>query len=111
MPRSLLACIVASCLAVSAGCRMCANPYDECGPMSGHGCSRECGSSVRAGSVLSGQVAPVADDGEWTEPIAIPSDATEAPTRQSKSPSKTGVPPAEGWKSSKAAEPPKSGGN
>jgi hypothetical protein len=89
---------------------MCANPYDECGPMSGHGCSQECGSNVRAGSILSGGPVAAADAGEWSGPITSSAgDSTVVPAQQPKTPAKTESPPAEGWKSSKSAEPQKSG--
>ena len=109
MSRSLLACIGACCLIAAAGCRMCAHPYDECGPMSGGGCSQGCGSSVRAGSIMSGESASAVDAGEVSDQTISPADNAMEPARQPRKPARAEAAPAEGWKASKPLESPKGG--
>jgi hypothetical protein len=60
MTRTILACSLVALIAATAGCRMCAGPYDDCGPTftGGHHCSR-CETTARAGSILSGDLGPV----------------------------------------------------
>ncbi len=50
----LLACSVVTLLAVTAGCRMCAHPYDYCGPVFTGANGEPCDANVRHGSILSG---------------------------------------------------------
>jgi len=53
MIRTILACSVICSLAVTAGCRMCAHPYDYSGPLVEGGCASSCDPGARAGSILS----------------------------------------------------------
>ncbi len=54
MSRSLLLWIPLALLVAATGCTMCANSYDECGPIFRGGCPQQCKSNARAGSILSG---------------------------------------------------------
>jgi hypothetical protein len=76
MLRTLLACAVVTLVAATAGCRMCAHPYDYCGPtFTGEGC-QECTSDARAGSILSpGPV--VTSDGEMGHEMVAPTPDAE----------------------------------
>ena len=60
MSRTTLASITLSLVAMAAGCRMCASPYDYCGPVFTDGGCGPCG-AVRAGSILSGTMEPIAE--------------------------------------------------
>ncbi len=53
MDRRWFACFAVGLLAAAAGCTMCANPYDECGPMSKGRNGGQCRGTARAGSILS----------------------------------------------------------
>lgn len=53
MSRRSLLWVPIGLLVVAAGCTMCANTYDECGPTFTAGCSQQCRSTARAGSILS----------------------------------------------------------
>lgn len=59
MARDWTAWFALVLLGVAGGCTYCASPYDECGPLFGGG-QYACAPNVRAGSILSGQVAPPA---------------------------------------------------
>ena len=63
MARTLGAWITIGLVAMAAGCRMCDNPYDYCGPTFVGGCYQQCCPTARAGSILSGTVSPGAYDG------------------------------------------------
>jgi len=105
MPRSVFVWIAAYCLSAAAGCTMCANTYDECGPVYGDGCSCQCGSNGRAGSVLSGGGAPmVGDAGEVPGTPAVSSDRAVEPGQPAKRADNVSPIPAEKWRTSKAAE-------
>ncbi len=55
MARTILALSVVALVALTAGCRMCAHPYDDCGPLfTGDSCGPPCAPHARAGSVLQG---------------------------------------------------------
>jgi hypothetical protein len=58
----MFAWIVMGVVALTLGCRMCADTYDYCGPVVGDGCCPDapCHSTCRAGSILSGERHPVA---------------------------------------------------
>lgn len=58
MTRSWVAWITVALAALTAGCTMCANPYDECGPVFSGGCPQQCSSTARAGSILSAPSTP-----------------------------------------------------
>lgn len=53
MVRAMLCWAIAMLAAVTAGCTMCAHPYDYCDPPFPGGCGPCLPSSVRAGSILS----------------------------------------------------------
>ncbi|NQU22338.1 MAG: hypothetical protein HQ567_13745 [Candidatus Nealsonbacteria bacterium] len=69
--RTVFACSLLILIAASTGCRMCASPYDYCGPVSTDGCGQECDQGcgqgcgqavcpdVRQGSILSQGVQPM----------------------------------------------------
>ena len=58
MARTMLAWSVVALLALSAGCRMCAHPYDYCGPTFTGECGQACMPNARAGSILSPGMQP-----------------------------------------------------
>ena len=61
MVRSVFALTAAGLLVLTAGCRMCAHPYDYCGPtVTGEGC-QECLPTARACSILSPGVGACCD--------------------------------------------------
>ncbi len=53
MARTILAGCLIGLLAISAGCKMCAHPYDYCGPTFDGGCTVNCDPYARACSILS----------------------------------------------------------
>ena len=53
MVRTVLACSLAALLALTAGCRMCAHPYDYCGPTYTGAPGESCDAKARRGSILS----------------------------------------------------------
>ncbi len=54
MSRGMLLSLSLSLVVVTAGCRMCASPYDDCSPTFTGQCGEDCAPMARAGSVLSG---------------------------------------------------------
>lgn len=102
MPRSLFVWIAASCLLGFAGCSMCANTYDECGPTCGGGCGSTCGMEGRAGSLLSGGD-PMIDSADFQSQAVLPRDKIASPRGPTQPTDKLAPIPSEGWKSSKAA--------
>ncbi len=72
-------------LAFATGCAMCANPYDQCGPLADTTCGDACQPGFRAGSILSAPVGlsvvgpPVEGELVEPEPSAVPSPARPAP--------------------------------
>ena len=81
-------------LAGSTGCRMCAHPFDYCGPTFTGGCGEPCGCDVRAGSILSGgkvttaemseaPLMPVPDQQSHTTPSGWHAPTNAHPTIQS----------------------------
>ena len=65
MSRTTVAWITLSLMAVAAGCRMAASPYDYCSPTFTGECGEDCAPFVRAGSILSGPMehSPLPPDG------------------------------------------------
>ena len=59
MVRTVFACSLLVLVAATAGCRMCASPYDYCGPTSTGECGQGCCPSVRQGSILSPGAQPM----------------------------------------------------
>ncbi|MBN2582736.1 MAG: hypothetical protein JXL80_06675 [Planctomycetes bacterium] len=59
MFRTTLAWSVVALVAVSAGCRMCASPYDDCRPTYTGDCGHGCLPNAREGSILSHGMQPV----------------------------------------------------
>lgn len=53
MIRAILAICVVTLTAVTAGCTMCAHPFDYCGPTFTGECGQPCAANARAGSILS----------------------------------------------------------
>ncbi|HUT94256.1 MAG TPA: hypothetical protein VMY37_32655 [Thermoguttaceae bacterium] len=62
MSRGTLAWISLSLVVMAAGCRMCASPYDDCGPTFTGQCAEDCAPMARAGSILSGYFPPTHAD-------------------------------------------------
>jgi hypothetical protein len=52
MPRTLFALAIALLVAGTAGCRMCAHPYDYCRPTFTGECGEPCMPNARDGSIL-----------------------------------------------------------
>jgi hypothetical protein len=105
MARSLLAWIACFSLVAAAGCTMCANTYDECGPMTNGRCADGCGSDVRAGSILSGGPIPTSAPDALAGQALPAIGGAPAPVLQPSRPSgdAQGL-PTQGWKSSKPAK-------
>ena len=59
MVRTVFACSLLVLVAATAGCRMCASPYDYCGPTSTGECGQGCCPNARQGSILSPGVQPM----------------------------------------------------
>lgn len=58
MARTMFALAAAGLVALTAGCRMCAHPYDYCGPtFTAEGC-QECMPNARACSILAPEGGP-----------------------------------------------------
>ena len=57
--RTVFACSLLVLVAASAGCRMCASPYDYCGPTSTGECGQGCCPNARQGSILSPGAQPM----------------------------------------------------
>jgi len=102
MSRLPFAWIAAFGLLGFAGCSMCANTYDECGPTWGGGCGHTCGMEGRAGSVLSGGD-PMVDSGESSGQTAVQVDKTVGAPGLKPPTGQLAPIPAEGWKASRAA--------
>jgi hypothetical protein len=76
MIRALSALAVAGLCVVSAGCAVCASPYDDCGPTFLGGCDEHCATDDRAGSIITGY------EGEYVAgqaPTAPDTSAEEVP--------------------------------
>jgi hypothetical protein len=80
MRRSLFAGLACCLLLASAGCTMCAHNYDECGPTANGNCPQQCGTDVRAGSILSAAPAVAAGIDEMGSQPLPPSDETAKAT-------------------------------
>jgi hypothetical protein len=59
MARRAIASFLIGLVAAAAGCRMCASPYDYCKPTFTGQPGEDCSPIARAGSILTGSVAPV----------------------------------------------------
>jgi len=119
MSRSLLLWIPLGLLVIAAGCTMCANTYDECGPTLTGGCPQQCKSTARAGSILSGDLYP-SDDYTTTREEMSPGDLGQVPgkvlsitDRKADKPAITAPPTGDlsspetgGWKSKAAVKTP-----
>jgi hypothetical protein len=119
MSRSLLLYIPLGLLVVAAGCTMCANSYDECGPTFTGRCPQQCKSTARAGSILSAEAylpnEPAALDEEWSSDGAgqVPGKVLSITDRKVDKPPIAASPAAElsapvtsGWKSKAAVKTP-----
>ena len=59
MSRTVLGWMTVGLVTLFSGCAMCAHPYDYCGPTVTGQCGDECDPNPpRAGSILSGSMAP-----------------------------------------------------
>jgi len=54
MSRTWFVWILVSLVAVTAGCAMCASPYDYCAPTFTGECGKDCRPNARVGSILTG---------------------------------------------------------
>jgi len=70
MLRAILALSVLCLVVVASGCRMCAHPYDYCGPTFMGRCGESCDWKARAGSILSPGGAPVVTEQPQPELIS-----------------------------------------
>ena len=70
MARVIIPWSVVALLAATAGCRMCAHPYDYCGPMFTGECGSDCAWNSREGSILSETAGPMSSY-EVTSPDAM----------------------------------------
>jgi hypothetical protein len=71
MVRSTFALAVLALATLTCGCRMCASPYDYCGPtFTGESC-QQCLPNVREGSILS-QGVPPASGAEMVPGMMLP---------------------------------------
>jgi len=71
MARSTFALAVLALVTLTSGCRMCASPYDYCGPtFTGDGC-QQCMPNVREGSILS-QGVPQTSGSEMAPGMIVP---------------------------------------
>ena len=114
MARAWMAWIAIG-LATAAGCTMCPNPYDECGPLANGECPHQCKSSPRAGSILSGAALHPATRDESTpgQVISVTDQKLETPLQPPETAISPPVPnqPVDGWKPSSRRQPPtKAGG-
>lgn len=65
MSRIVLSWMAVGLVTLFSGCAMCAHPFDYCGPTVTGQCGDECDPNApRAGSILSGSVAPTMAYGE-----------------------------------------------
>ncbi len=65
MSRTILSWLMVGLVTLLSGCAMCASPYDYCGPTVTGQCGDECDPNApRAGSILSGSVAPTLAESE-----------------------------------------------
>ena len=78
MMRALSAWALAGICIVSAGCAVCASPYDECGPTFLGGCDEHCVTDDRAGSIISGHAGAYASAATPT-PAADPAEEVTRP--------------------------------
>jgi hypothetical protein len=62
MIRTRVAWPLVALIALSAGCAMCAHPYDYCGPTFTGECGQVCDPMARAGSRLSPPLEPMLDE-------------------------------------------------
>ncbi len=110
MARSLLAWVACCLLVAAAGCTMCANTYDECGPMATGRCGDECGSNARAGSILSGGPMPMSTADASAGQALPATEGRPAPLVQPGGPAGDAQSlPTQGWKSGKPSEVPPRG--
>ena len=110
MSRHLFAWIGTLAVLVFSGCTMCASTFDQCGPTLDSACPGQCGSSSRAGSVLS--TVPAGAD----QYVEVVGGETSGGTPGQKSVQPVGSPnwrsehgdtaPTEGWKASKPGQAP-----
>jgi len=92
MARSTFALAVLALVTLTCGCRMCASPYDYCGPtFTGEGC-QQCLPNVREGSILA-QGVPPGSGAEMAPGMMLPVPDAEmvGPVPAIKQPDKTAV--------------------
>ncbi len=82
MVRTIHVVALVALIAVTAGCTMCAHPYDYCGPTFTGDCGQPCAPNARAGSILSPglEVADGTEMGQGT--IISVTDARAQPQQQ-----------------------------
>jgi hypothetical protein len=91
MSRAIGVCLMATFLAITAGCTMCAHPYDYCGPVyAGQNCE-PCNPQARAGSILSPPLPVPGAQGETQQTAAGPTDPSLPPAGRSGQRNRQGV--------------------
>ena len=81
MRRTVFALTAIILVAAATGCRMCAHPFDYCGPTFTGGNCEACNPDARAGSILSPPIQTVAEEGTVSpEEVSPPMDEQIAPS-------------------------------
>jgi hypothetical protein len=105
MSRALYGWVLIGLVALSSGCRMCAHPFDYCGPTVTAEEAASCGENApRSGSILSHSVAPTLADAYLTDGTVISVEdrllgELMEPTRLDAKPAEPAVDEAMGWTS------------
>lgn len=72
MSRALYGWVLVGLVAMSSGCRMCAHPFDYCGPTVTAEEAASCGENApRAGSILSHAAVPTLADADFANGTII----------------------------------------
>lgn len=109
MSRLAIASMLLS-LAAATGCRMCAHPYDYCGPIVSQGChGMQCHETYRAGSILSEagpmEGAPIPMDAPILDAPAAPASAEPAMDYSYSGPQPRVNLPASGGRRARVSDP------
>ncbi len=105
MSRALQGWVLVGLVALSSGCRMCAHPFDYCGPTVTAEEAASCGENApRAGSILSHAVAPTLADADFADGTVLSVEdrllgELMEPTRLDAEPVEPAVVEAMGWTS------------
>jgi hypothetical protein len=81
MRRTVFALTAIVLVAAATGCRMCAHPFDYCGPTFTGGNCGPCNPDARAGSILSPTIPTTVGGGQVTpEEVVGPTEEQTAPS-------------------------------